>query len=275
MVGRLPRGQRTTPGSLSSRTRGRKTPTGHAPPASRNVLASPDARATSTTTLTTTTTPRLSLRTSPRSFARKLVSLTTTYSEALEGGTPLISVPSTGSPVAATLTMSTTTTTNCGRRLTSPAVSPYFFGLAPVAVSLTSTMYSSSPPPADPTAAVQRPRTAPTHTHSCCRSGHPSRRAWRILQHPRAKDNRRWGTARRHRHHRRTWLRGLVGPAQKEGRTTARLLFSPHYEGLQLLENSHKSSSINDCSSDYRRSSERCRSSAPTGLPQQQRAPMR
>ena len=34
----------------------------------------------------------------------KLVSLTTTYAEALEGGTPLISVPSTGSPVAATLT---------------------------------------------------------------------------------------------------------------------------------------------------------------------------
>ena len=130
------------------------------------------------------TTPRLYPRTSPRSFAMKLVPLTTTYAEALEGGTPLISVPSTGSPVAATLTTATTTTTNCGRPLTSPAVSPYFFGLAPVAVSLTSTMYSSLPQPADLTAAVQCPRTPTTQTHSCCRLAHPSRRAWRVLQHP-------------------------------------------------------------------------------------------
>ena len=201
---------------------------------------------------------------SPRSFPRKLVSLATTYSEALEGGTLLISVPSTGSPVAATLTTSTTTTTNSGRPLTAPAVSPYSFGLAQMAVSLTSSMYSSSPPPADPTAAVQTPRTTPIHTHSCCRPGHHSRRSWRILQQPAAKDNHRWGTARQRRHHRRTSWRSLVGTAPKEGRTTARLLSNPDYEGrLQLRENSHNSSSSNDGSSDYRRSSERCHSSAP------------
>ena len=226
--------------------------------------------------MTTTTTPRLSPPTSPRSFARKLVSLTSTYAEALEGGTPRISVPSTGSPVAATLTTSTTTTTNCGRRLTSPAVSPYSFGLSPVAVSLTYTMYSSSPPPADHTAAVQCPRTPTTQTHSCCRPAHPSRRAWRILQHPPGKDNRRWGAAQRRRHYSRTSWRSLVDPAPMEGRRTARLLACPDYDGrLQLHENSHNSSSSNDGSSDYRRSIERCRSSAPTGLPQQKRAPMR
>ena len=161
MVGRLPCGQTTPPGSLSSRPRERRTPPGHTPPASRNVLASPDAGETPTTTMTTTTTPRLSSRTSPKSFARKLVSLTTTYAEALEGGSPLISVPSTGSPVAAKLTTAPTTTTNCGMPLTSPAVSPSSFGLAPVAVTLTSTIYSSSSPAAQPTAAVQCPRTPP------------------------------------------------------------------------------------------------------------------
>ena len=51
-VGRLPRGQMTPPGSLSSRPGGRRTPPGHTPHASRNVLASPDAGATPTTTLT-------------------------------------------------------------------------------------------------------------------------------------------------------------------------------------------------------------------------------
>ena len=78
-VGRLPRGQTTSSGSISSRPRGRRTPPGHSPLASRNVLASPDAVSTSTTTLTTTTTPGISPRTPPRSSARKLVSLTTTY----------------------------------------------------------------------------------------------------------------------------------------------------------------------------------------------------
>ena len=53
------------------------------------------------------------------------------------------------------------------------------------------------------------------------RPGRPSRPSRRILQHPPAKDNRRWRTARRRRHHRRTSWRSLVAPAPEEGRTTA------------------------------------------------------
>ena len=62
-----------------------------------------DAVATPSVTTTTTTTPTFFLRTSPRTFARKIVSSMTTYAEALQGGAPFISAPSTGSPVAATL----------------------------------------------------------------------------------------------------------------------------------------------------------------------------
>ena len=222
-------------------------------------------------TLTTTTTPRLSPRTSPRSIARKLVSLTTTYAVALEGGTPLISVPSIGSPVAAKLTTATTTTTNCGRPLTSLAGSPSSFGLVPV--SSTSTIYRGSLPPAHPTSCSAVPPDS--RPPWCCRPGHLPRHSCRILQHPPAKEKRRWRTARRRRHHRRPSWRSLVAPAPKEVRTTARLLSSPDYEGwLQLRDNSHYSRSGNDGSSDDCRSSEPCRSSAPTGPPQQQHAPM-